>query len=55
MTIYPFFILFTADIVGAARATEDPNNICLSEPLAPIMKFPTREIGRHLGCYQQTD
>ena len=29
-------------IVGAARATEDPRNICLSEPLAPILKFPTR-------------
>ena len=38
---YPFLILFTANIVRAARATEDPHNICLSEPLAPIMKFPT--------------
>ena len=40
--IYPFLILFTADTVEAARATEDPHNICLIEPLAPIMKFPTR-------------
>ena len=30
------------DIVGAARAPEDPHNLCLSEALAPIMKFPTR-------------
>ena len=37
-------MLFTADIVGAARATEDPHTICLSEPLAPIMKFPTRVV-----------
>ena len=34
-------MLFTADIVGATRASEDPHNICLSEPLAPIMNFPT--------------
>ena len=40
---YPFRILFTADIVGATRAMEDPHNICLSEPLAQIMKFPTRK------------
>ena len=38
-----FFILFTADIVRFARA-EDPHNICLSEPLAPIMTFPTRNV-----------
>ena len=24
------------------RAPEDPRDICLSEPLAPIMKFPIR-------------
>ena len=42
MTNLPFWTMFTADIVGAARATEDPHNICLPEPLAPIMKFPTR-------------
>ena len=42
MTNLAFFNLFTADIVGAARGTEDPHNICLSESLAPIMKFPTR-------------
>ena len=41
---YTFWILFTADIVGAARATEDPRNICLSEPVAPIMKFLTRDL-----------
>ena len=35
-------MLFTTDIVGAARAPEDPHNIFLSEPLAPIMKFHTR-------------
>ena len=39
---YLFYILFTTDIVGAARAREDLHNICLSEPLPPIMKFPTR-------------
>ena len=43
MTNLPFFVLFTVDIVRAARATEDPHNICLSEPLAPIMKFSTGE------------
>ena len=39
--IYPFWILFKADIVGDARATENPHNICLPEPQVPIMKFPT--------------
>ena len=42
MTNLSFFISFTVDIVGTARATEDPHNICLSEPVTPIMKFPTR-------------
>ena len=36
--------LFTTNIVGAVLAPEDPHNICLSEPLAPTMKFPTRKI-----------
>ena len=39
-----FGMLFTTDIVGAAHAPEDSHNICLSEPLAPVMKFPTRDI-----------
>ena len=38
-----FSVLFTTDTVEAAHALEDPHNICLSETLAPIMKFPTRE------------
>ena len=33
-------LLFSADILRAARAAEDAHNNCLSEPLAPIMKFP---------------
>ena len=37
-----FSVLFITDIVEAARAPEDPHNICLSEPLAPIKKFPAR-------------
>ena len=37
----PFWIFFKVDTVGAAHATEDPHNICLSEPLVQIMKFPT--------------
>ena len=37
-----FLVVFITDIVGAARAPEDQHNFCLSEPLAPIMKFPTR-------------
>ena len=41
MTNLSFLILFTANIVGAARATKNPHNICLSGLLAPIMKFPT--------------
>ena len=34
-------MLFIIDIVGAAHAPEGPHNSCLSETLAPIMKFPT--------------
>ena len=37
-------MLLPTDIVGAARAPEDPHYIFLSEPLAPIMKFPTRVV-----------
>ena len=40
--IYFLSVLFTTDIVGAAHAPEDPHNICFSEPLSLIMKFPTR-------------
>ena len=36
-----FWMLFTTDIVRVANAPEDPHNICLSEPLAQTMKFPT--------------
>ena len=35
-------LLFSFAIFRAARAPEDAQSICLSEPLAPIMKFPTR-------------
>ena len=45
-----FLIQFTADIVGATRAMEDPRNICLSEPLAPIMKFPTHDESRNISA-----
>ena len=51
MTNLPFFNLFTADIVGATRATEDSHNICLSEPLAPIVKFPARDLPTHPKKY----
>ena len=35
-------LLYPVAIFGAASAPEDAHNICLSEQLAPIMKFPTR-------------
>ena len=38
-----FRLLFSAAIFKAARAPEDAHNSCLSELLAPIMKFPDRE------------
>ena len=40
---YLFCLLFSAAIFRAALAPEDAHSICLSEPLAPITKFPTRE------------
>lgn len=40
---YLFWTFFTVDIIGAAHAPEDLHNICLSEPLALIMEFPTHE------------
>ena len=49
-----FFFFFTADIVGAAHDTEDPHNICVSEPLAPIMTFPTRGTGGMHPCVTNT-
>ena len=36
-----FLLLFWATIFGAAHILEDSDNIRLSEPLAPIIKFPT--------------
>ena len=39
-----FQSLFWAAVFGATHALEDSNNIWLSEPLALIMKFPTRDV-----------
>ena len=39
LTKLPFRVLFTTDIFGATHVPVDPHNICLSEPLAPIMEI----------------
>ena len=38
----PFCLLFPVGIFKAAFAPEDTHKICLSEPMAQIVKFPDR-------------
>ena len=49
MTNLHFWMMFTTDIVGPARAPEEPHNICLSETMAQIMKFLIRD----LNCFNK--